>query len=106
MELLCESLKLLKQSRKYVVLLSMKYLSDFPPDPETEDFTGILNEINRAMFSRKDEFVKIHFDNHFHVYSGENLYDSYWQDPALEELEKPLGEIDSAYSRARQNAKR
>ncbi|EJP01789.1 hypothetical protein J9305_01185 [Leptospira interrogans] len=106
LELLYESLKLLKQSRKYVVLLSMKYLSDFPPDPETEDFTGILNEINRAMFSRKDEFAKIHFDNHFHTYSGENLYDSYWQDPALEELEKPLGEIDSAYSRARRNAKR
>ncbi|EQA62066.1 adhesin OmpL37 family surface protein [Leptospira alexanderi] len=106
LELLYESLKLLKQSRKYVVLLSMEYLSDFPPDPETEDFLGILNEINRAMFSRKDEFAKIHFDNHFHTYSGENLYDIYWQNPALEELEKPLSDIDPAYSRARKNAKR
>ncbi|MCG6169331.1 adhesin OmpL37 family surface protein [Leptospira sanjuanensis] len=106
LELLYESLKLLKQSRKYVVLLSMEYLSDFPPDPETEDFLGILNEINRAMFSRKDEFARIHFDNHFHTYSGENLYDTYWQDPALEELEKPLGEVDAPYVRARRQAKR
>ncbi|TGK33339.1 hypothetical protein EHQ12_11330 [Leptospira gomenensis] len=106
LELLYESLKLLKQSRKYVVLLSMEYLSDFPSDPESEDFLGILNEINRAMFSRKDEFARIHFDNHFHAYSGENLYDTYWQDPALEELEKPLGEIDAAYLRARRKAKR
>ncbi|TGL77105.1 adhesin OmpL37 family surface protein [Leptospira yasudae] len=106
LELLYESLKLLKQSRKYVILLSMEYLSDFPPDPETEDFLGILNEINRAMFSRKDEFARIHFDNHFHTYSGENLYDTYWQDPALEELEKPLGEVDAAYVRLRRQAKR
>ncbi|WP_061209365.1 adhesin OmpL37 family surface protein [Leptospira borgpetersenii] len=106
LELLYESLKLLKQSRKYVVLLSMEYLSDFPPDPEKEDFLGILNEINRAMFSRKDEFAKIHFDNYFYTYSGENLYDTYWRDPALEELEKPLSDIDPAYSRTRKNAKR
>ncbi|EMJ90817.1 adhesin OmpL37 family surface protein [Leptospira alstonii] len=106
LELLYESLKLLKQSRKYVVLLSMEYLSDFPPDPESEDFLGILNEINRAMFSRKDEFAKIHFDNHFHAYSGENLYDTYWQNPALEELEKPLGDVDAAYLRLRRHAKR
>ncbi|MBW9231586.1 hypothetical protein JQK62_04100 [Leptospira santarosai] len=106
LELLYESLKLLKQSRKYVVLLSMEYLSDFPPNPETEDFLGILNEINRAMFSRKEEFAKIHFDNHFHTYSGENLYDTYWREPALEELEKPLNDIDPAYSRVRRNAKR
>ncbi|MBM9579365.1 hypothetical protein JWG45_19660 [Leptospira sp. 201903070] len=106
LELLYESLKLLKQSRKYVILLSMEFLSDFPADPESEDFLGILNEINRAMFSRKDEFARIHFDNHFHAYSGENLYDTYWQNPALEELEKPLGEVDAAYLRDRRRAKR
>ncbi|XDD49880.1 hypothetical protein AB3N59_16155 [Leptospira sp. WS92.C1] len=106
LESLYESLKLLKQSRKYMILLAMEYLSDFPPDPESEDFVGILNEINRAMFSRKDEFARIHFDNHFHIYSGENLYDTFWLNPALEELEKPLGEIDAAYLRPRRKAKR
>ncbi|MFB5652705.1 adhesin OmpL37 family surface protein [Leptospira wolffii] len=103
---LYEALKLLKQSREYVVLLSLKFLSDFEPDLQTTEFEEIYNEINRAMFSKADHYVRIHFDNHFHIFNAENLYESTWENPGLQELEKALGDIDPASDRARRMAKR
>lgn len=103
---LYESLKLLKQSREYVVLLSLKFLSDFEPDLQSTQFEEIYNEINRAMFSKADQYVRIHFDNHFHIFNSENLYESTWENPGLQELEKALGDIDPASDRARRKAKR
>ncbi len=103
---LYEALKLLKQSREYVILLSLKFLSDFEPDLETTEFGEIYNEINRAMFSKADHFTRIHFDNHFHIFNSENLYETTWDNPGLQELEKALGDIDPASDRARRMAKR
>ncbi|TGK01262.1 hypothetical protein EHQ53_08870 [Leptospira langatensis] len=103
---LYESLKLLKQSREYVTLLSLKFLSDFEPDLRSSEFEEIYNEINRAMFTKSDHYAKIHFDNHFVIYNAENLYESTWQNPGLQELEKALGDIDPASDRARRMAKR
>ncbi|EPG73779.1 hypothetical protein LEP1GSC058_2914 [Leptospira fainei serovar Hurstbridge str. BUT 6] len=103
---LYESLKLLKQSRKYMVLLSLKFLSDFQPDLQSHEFEEVYNEINRAMFSNADKYARIHFDNNFLIFNAENLYDATWASPALEELEKSLGEIDPGLNRQRRRAKR
>ncbi|PJZ78520.1 adhesin OmpL37 family surface protein [Leptospira neocaledonica] len=103
---LYEALKLLKQSREYVILLSLKFLSDFEPDLQTTEFEEIYNEINRAMFSKADYYNRIHFDNHFHIFNSPNLYEATWENPGLQELEKALGDIDPASDRARRMAKR
>ncbi|TGL63453.1 adhesin OmpL37 family surface protein [Leptospira sarikeiensis] len=103
---LYESLKLLKQSREYVILLSLKFLSDFEPDLQTTEFEEIYNEINRAMFTKADHYSRIHFDNHFNIYNAANLYESTWENPGLQELEKALGDLDPATDRARRIAKR
>ncbi|PJZ69856.1 hypothetical protein CH373_10820 [Leptospira perolatii] len=103
---LYEALKLLKQSRKYVVLLSLKYLSDFQPALESNEFEEVFSEINRAMFSNADKYSRIHFDNNFKIYNADNLYEATWETPKLEELERAFGEIDPASDRARRKAKR
>ncbi|TGK17893.1 hypothetical protein EHO61_10505 [Leptospira fluminis] len=103
---LYESLKLLKQSRKYTVLLSLKFLSDFQPDLQSFEFEEIYNEINRAMFTKADRYARIHFDNNFMIFNAENQYESTWENPALEELEKSFGDIDPGFDRKRRQAKR
>ncbi|MCE9499719.1 MAG: hypothetical protein K8R21_04360, partial [Leptospira sp.] len=56
-----ESLKSMKQSGKYAILLALTHESDYPPTIEKTDFEHIKNEINRAMYSKKEKFNRIHY---------------------------------------------
>ncbi len=94
-----ESLKSLKQSGKYIVLLGLMYESDFPVEIELTNFDEIKNEINRAMFSKKEKFNKIHFDNHFRTFDGQNMLRDVWDKPEMHELATPLNNFDNAYNR-------
>ncbi|MBE7410735.1 MAG: hypothetical protein L6Q54_08215 [Leptospiraceae bacterium] len=94
-----EALKSLKQSGKYIVLLALMYESDYPVDAELTKFEEIKHEINRAMFSKKEKFNKIHHDNNFLTLSGENMLRDIWDKPEIHELATPLENIDRAYQR-------
>ncbi len=94
-----ESLKLLKQSGKYIVFLGLLYESDFPANTEETGFDDLKNEINRAMFSKKEKFNKIHHDNYFKTFDGQNMLRDIWDVPQMHELATPLGDIDPSYNR-------
>lgn len=94
-----DALKLLKQSGKYIVFLGLMYESDFPPNIDETGFDNLKNEINRAMFSKKEKFNKIHHDNYFKTLDGQNMLRDVWDIPEMHELASPLNNLDPAYTR-------
>ncbi|WP_210416308.1 adhesin OmpL37 family surface protein [Leptospira idonii] len=93
------SLKILKHSGKFVVFLALLHDADFPVELESVDFQTINDEILRSMTENKDLFLTFHWDNHFKTLIGDGVYTQTMHTPDMEELAKPMGDLDPAYVR-------
>lgn len=93
------SLKILKHSAKFLVLLALLHNTDFPIEIENTSFESLNEDIDRAISQDKEKYLTIHWDNHFKTYVGDGIYTMTMYEPNMEELAKPLDEIDPAYVR-------
>ena len=99
LNLLQESLKILKQSGKYAVLLGLILRSDYEVYPENTDFESVRREVFSAMRPLLGTYGLIHFDNFYKIYKDEDVFYNVWKSPELQELESPLEDIDPPVKR-------
>lgn len=102
-ELLYQALKHIKQARKYVLLLSLRYESLYEPSLSDSSFSALESQIQGSMGPRSDEFLRMLYDNEFHLFRTKSKFKEFWDEPDLGSLEKPLDGWDSAYLRKRRS---
>ncbi|XDD42627.1 hypothetical protein AB3N58_15255 [Leptospira sp. WS60.C2] len=102
---LAYSLKSLKQSEKYIVLLGLLHDSIDEFDKESRSFEAMVNEVNRIIINDKEKYLRFLYDSHFDSYGALNYYEQIWKQPDLHELATGIPNFDPAYLRNPPEAK-
>lgn len=93
------SLKIQKQAGKYMVLLGLLHLNDNYPRIETTEFFTIEKMVTLHIPKDKmPEYRLRHWDNALETYEKENCLSLYIKEPNMEDLAKPLLDIDPPYT--------
>lgn len=102
---LAYSLKSLKQSEKYIVLLGLLHDSIDEFDKESRSFEAMVNEVNRIIINDREKYLRFLYDSHFDSYGALNYYEQIWKQPDLHELATGIPNFDPAYLRNPPEAK-
>lgn len=102
---LAYSLKSLKQSEKYIVLLGLLHDSIDEFDKESRSFEAMVNEVNRIIINDREKYLRFLYDSHFDSSGALNYYEQIWKQPDLHELATGIPNFDPAYLRNPPEAK-
>ncbi len=92
------SLKIQKQASKYLVLLGLLHLTDQMDSIQDTEFFELEANIKNTLPKEDKEIYRMaHYDNSFQTMEKESYLSMFMKNPDMEELEKPLGDLDPAY---------